>query len=383
MKIARVEAFPIRLPRELDASTGTAGSPTPLAGEAGDYRWSEIFPCLYSMKFETALVRVTTTCGVTAWGEAQAPLAPEVACEIVRLLLAPVLEGTEFEGTVEEIETLWQRMYQTMRVRGHSGGFMLDAISGVDIALWDLAGKIQNKPVARMLRESPKSAIPAYVSGLPAANRAGRARELLGQGFRKFKLFFDTRNSAEFFAVLDEMPPEAEVAVDGLWRFTLDDARQFGWELDSRRALWFEAPLAPEDAYEHAYLAWAIGTPVAIGESYRTAREVLPFFHLAAVGVLQPDLGRCGITEGRRMASLAANHSVPVVPHISIALGPQIAAALHFGAAMENCALAEYNPQVLSVANRFLVEPLRMEGSCYAMPEGPGLGIEVDAAVLP
>ncbi len=383
MKIGRVEAFPIRLPRELDAATGTAGSPTLLAGEMGDYRWSEVFPCLYSTKFETALLRVTTKCGVTAWGEAQAPLAPEVACEIVRLLLAPVIEGTEFEGTAEEIETLWNRMYSTMRVRGQSGGFMLDAISGVDIALWDLAGKIQKKPVAELLSESPKSAIPAYISGLASAGRAERALEFLGQGFTKFKLFFDTKTSAEFLELLDAMPRGAETAVDGLWRFTLEEAREFGWALDSRRAMWFEAPLAPEEAYPHAYLAWSIQTPVAIGESYRTEREILPFFHLAAVGVLQPDLGRCGITEGRRMASLAANHSVPVVPHISIAMGPQIAAALHYAAATENCPLAEYNPQVLSVANRFLREPLRLDPPCYAMPEGPGLGIEIDAAVLP
>ena len=102
-----------------------------------------------------------------------------------------------------------------------------------------------------------------------------------------------------------------------------------------------------------------------------------PFFTAGAVRIFQPDIGRCGITEGLRLAAMAADHGVQVVPHISIAFGPQLAAALHFAAAVENCALAEYNPQVLSVANRFLVEPVCLEGTHYIVPRWPGLGIEL------
>jgi len=151
MKIRSVEAFAIRVPRDLGAATGLAGSPTILTGGQGDYRWSQTYPALYSVNFETALIKVTMDSGLIGWGEAQAPLAPEVACTIVQLLLAPVLANQEFNGSIAEIERLWMLMYSTMRVRGQAGGFMLDAISGVDIALWDIAGKMCEKSVSQLI----------------------------------------------------------------------------------------------------------------------------------------------------------------------------------------------------------------------------------------
>ncbi|MGH9673664.1 MAG: mandelate racemase/muconate lactonizing enzyme family protein [Bryobacteraceae bacterium] len=381
MKLVSIDAWPLRLPRDLHAATGSAGSPTRLAAARGDYRWSAVYPCLYSVNFETAVVRVRTDSGLSGWGEAQAPLAPEVACDIIQLLLAPVLEGEAFDGTPDRIAALWDRMYSTMRVRGQTGGFMLDAISGVDIALWDLAGKMAGKPVASLLSDSPKRAVPAYISGLPNQGRRDQARAHLDQGFERFKLFYDTDYEL-FFRGLDEMPTDAKVAVDALWRLTTVTAVEFGHELDARNALWLEAPLPPEDLIEHGKLARAIRTPIALGESYRTRFEVAPFFREGAVGILQPDLGRCGITEGLRLAAAAREHNVPVVPHISIAFGPQIAAALHYAAAVPNCHLAEYNPQVLSIANRFLREPLQPGSGAYPVPSAPGLGISIDETAL-
>src|SRR5437588_1163928 len=130
MKISAIEAFPVRLPREREKAVRTAGSPTALMG-SGDYRWSAVFPTLYAVNFETALIKITLDNGLPGWGEAQAPLAPEVACTIIDLLLKPILLEANFDGSVREIEGLWDQMYSTMRVRGHTGGFMLDAISGV------------------------------------------------------------------------------------------------------------------------------------------------------------------------------------------------------------------------------------------------------------
>ena len=368
MKITRITASPVRLPRDMASATGTAGSPTLLAPGASDYRWSSIYPCLYSVNFETALVRVDTDAGLVGWGEAQAPLAPEVACAIIDRLLEPALTGEDFDGSPLRISALWDRMYSTMRVRGQTSGFMMDAISAIDIALWDLAGKHAGVPVAKLITAAPKTTIPAYLSGLAADSDDTR-------GFSKVKLFYDTPGEDAFFARLDAV--QAEIAVDALWRHTPESALAFGLELDRRKALWFEAPLLPEDVDAHVKLAAKIKTPVAIGESYRTRHEMAPFFRGRAVGVYQPDLGRCGITEGLRLAAQAEWMKVPVVPHISIAFGPQVAAALQFAAAVGNCNLAEYNPQVLTVANRFLAEPIQLEGQSYLVPQGPGLGIEL------
>jgi len=92
MRIESVTAIPVRLPRDLAAARGTAGSPTALAGSAG-YRWSKDYPCLYSADFETALVRIEVSNGLVGWGEAQAPLAPEVASAVANLLLRPAIVG--------------------------------------------------------------------------------------------------------------------------------------------------------------------------------------------------------------------------------------------------------------------------------------------------
>lgn len=384
MKISAVEAIPIRIPRDRDQAQRTAGSPTPLGNQEGSYRWSTVFPALYSIDFETALVRVTLDDGTVGWGEAQAPLAPEVACTIIDRLLAAVVRGCEFDGSIECIEALWDQMYSTMRVRGQTGGFMLDAISGVDLALWDLAGKIRRQPVCSLILGSRRrTEVTAYVSGVPGTTIAARienARARYEEGFRIFKLFYDCGRQEfldVFSALRGSLPGDTRIAVDALWRLSPGDAGEFGRALDEGNALWLEAPLAPEDASAHAELARRIRTPLAIGESYRTRYEVAPFLRDGAIGYLQPDLGRCGLTEGLRIARMARDRGIPVVPHLSIAMGPQIAAAIHFAAALPNCELLEFNPNVLDMANRFVAEPLECRNGLYRVPTLPGLGADV------
>jgi galactonate dehydratase len=372
MRIESVTAIPVRLPRDLAAAKGTAGSPTALAGSAG-YRWSKDYPCLYSADFETALVRVELSNGLVGWGEAQAPLAPEVASAIANLLLQPALVGEEFDGSQARIAELWERMYATMRVRGHSGGFMLDAMSGVDIALWDLAGKLAGKPVAHLLAADPKRHVPAYLSGTAGATPAERAAFAAGfaaEGFSLVKLYYES-SWADLLAVADALPAGMQFAVDALWHLPPADAVAMAHELDARRARWLECPLYPEDVAGHAALAAAITTPTALGESYRTLAELAPFLPIAKI--LQPDLGRVGITG---FMNIARAFQGPVVPHLSIAMGPQVAAAIHVAAAVSTCDLCEFNPNVLATANAFLAEPLRCEGGRYAVPSAPGLGIE-------
>jgi len=98
--------------------------------------------------------------------------------------------------------------------------------------------------------------------------------------------------------------------------------------------------------------------------------------------IVQPDLGRTGITEGLRIAQAAEARGLTVIPHVSIALGPQIAAAIHFAASIPNCPMLEFNPNVLTVANRFLEDPIRMNGANYIVPDAPGLGVNMKSIVL-
>ena len=366
MKIARIEAAPFHAERDLAAATRTAGSPSRLQAGRQTYRWAENYPVIYSSRFETALVRVTLDSGHIGWGEAQAPVAPEVACTIVDRILAPLLEDVEFHGAIGEIEALWWRMYSAMRVRGQTGGFMLDAISGIDIALWDLAGKLAGLPVSALIGD-PRTAVEAYLSGLPAGGI---------QEFRRVKIFHHGDESQLLRDCDTVQSLGAQIAVDALWRLTPATAIPFEAQLAARNALWLEAPLLPESALAHGQLARSIRTPVALGESYRTLFELEPFFEAAAMRIVQPDLGRTGITEGLRIAHEAARRGLAVIPHVSIAMGPQLAAAIHFAAAVPNCTMLEFNPNVLSTANRYLRDPLRMIDTHYVVPVEPGLGVQ-------
>ena len=382
MRITALDAFPIKLARDVVAGTGGAGLPAKLAEGDFAYHWSSTFPTLYSSRFETALVRVRADDGLEGWGEAQAPLAPEVACSIVELLLRPAIVGEELDSSPERIADLYRRMYSTMRVRGQTGGFMVDAIAGVDLALWDLAGKAAGKPAAELASgASVGEHLPAYVSGLSGESNEDRvqsARPAWEQGFRKYKLFYD-RTGHDLFDLIDRLRAcygeTIEIAVDALWRLDSEDAVAFGRALDKRRILWLECPFYPEGLEAHVALAKAIETPLALGESYRTSHEVDPFLEAGVVKFLQPDLGRVGITESFALATAAARAGVAVVPHVSTACGPQIAAALHLAAAAGNCDLVEYNPRVLEWANQFSEYPIVIENAGYRLPSAPGLGI--------
>jgi galactonate dehydratase len=245
-------------------------------------------------------------------------------------------------------------------------------MSGVDIALWDLAGKLAGKPVAHLLAADPKRHVPAYLSGTSGATPAERAAFAAGfaaEGFSLVKLYYES-SWADLLAVADALPAGMQFAVDALWHLPPADAVAMAHELDARRARWLECPLYPEDVAGHAALAAAITTPIALGESYRTLAELAPFLPIAKI--LQPDLGRVGITG---FINIARAFQGPVVPHLSIAMGPQVAAAIHVAAAVSTCDLCEFNPNVLATANAFLAEPLRCEGGRYAVPSAPGLGI--------
>jgi galactonate dehydratase len=254
---------------------------------------------------------------------------------------------------------------------------MLDAISGVDLALWDLAGKLAGQPVSRLIRPDAKASVPAYLSGTSGATveeRAAFAKTYQEQGIGLVKLYFESRWE-DLLHLADRLPNGLRFAVDALWHLPPASAAAMGADLDRRTARWLECPFYPEQIEEHEALAARITTPIALGESYRTVAELKPFATLASI--LQPDLGRSGLTESLRIASA---YQREIIPHVSIAMGPQIAAAVHFAAVADRCALCEFNPSVLEMANRFLREPIRMEDGHYLVPAGPGLGIEWNSA---
>ena len=182
MPIVKIEAIPVRIKRE-EAYLGAA----PRGADENAYFLRPPYRALYSRYLETAFVKITTDEGVFGWGEALAPVAPQVVCAIVEQLLAPALMNRDpLDGNA-----LWNVMYDLMRERGYYGGFMLDAISACDTALWDLRGKLLGQPVYKLLGGAFRERVPCYVSGLPkptAAERVELAQGYVEEGYSAFKL---------------------------------------------------------------------------------------------------------------------------------------------------------------------------------------------------
>ncbi len=372
MRITGVEARIIRIPRDWGGAERVAAFPT-----------RQVCPPVPDEALHGLLARVTTDSGLTGWGESQALSAPEVAGTIIRSILKPFLEDREFEGAGIEIESLWDGMYNQMRVCGQTGGFMLDAIGALDIALWDLAGKILRTPIAALIAgDAAKRSVDSYVNYLPgdtAADRLSRARVFHDAGSTRFKLFHEGSERAllDEYDALAEVCGSENIAVDAQWRLDPVRAVAFGRKLDRRRALWLESPFPPEDPAQHAALAAGIRTPVALGESYRTHFELAPFFRAHAMRIVQTDLGRCGITEALRIARAAERAGIEVSPHLTPALGPLLYATVHFAAAAPNCRIMPHTPGLVETANEYSRTPLVFQEGRYAVPQTPGLGIDL------
>ena len=379
MTITGIEALPVRLRRD-EAYLGALPPHT----EVGNYFLRPPYRCLYSATYETVFVRLRTSEGVTAWGEALAPVAPEVVCQIIEQLLTPALIGRELPGAGR----LWHLMYDLMRDRGYYGGHMLDAISAVDIALQDAAGKLLDQPVRALLGGAFREDVPCYVSGLPRPTddeRVELALDWQAKGFRAFKLAagYGVRADETTVRRLREALDEgATLLLDAHWNYTVEEALQLGRRLEDLEVGFFEAPINPEDIAGHARLRDGITIAVAIGETERTRYQFRPWLEQRAVSVLQPDIGRAGISESMVIAQMAEAFNARMAPHLSVGLGPCIAASIQLAAALPNLYLLEYQPPVVELAGSLLREPLEVSAGRFIIPEGPGLGVELDMAKL-
>jgi L-alanine-DL-glutamate epimerase-like enolase superfamily enzyme len=381
MKIAAIRTFPVKF--DQGDFFGGKGQDA-VATTASPYLVQPGWRGIYSSRVETMIVRIDTTEGIVGYGEGQSPIAPEVSASIVRQILTPILLGRDPRAA----RILRREMYDLMNLRGHTGGFMLDAIAAVDSALWDIAGKAAGLPVHALLGGPCRTDVPVYVSGIrgeTVGDKLADMRRFLERGFSDFKLFggFGVEQDAGMVeALILGCSGKARVAVDNLWKYDINDALRLGRRLEKAGAMWSEAPIDPEDVRGNAELARSLDLPVANGEALRTRFEFLPWFEMRALDIAQPDIGRCGITEGLAIVDLAETFHIPVALHVGMASPVMIAATLQVAAAAPQVGLIEYQPVVLAAANRLLKKPILCEGGRMRVPEGPGLGIEIDEAAL-
>jgi len=341
------------------------------------------FGRFYPNGLEALLVRLETTDGEIAWGEAQAPAGPEVVATVIDRLLGPFLLA---RGDLNPIACR-DAMVDAMSVRGHEYGFYADAVAALDIALWDLAGKRQGRSVADLLGGRRRERLPAYLSGLRAGDldeRVDAAAAAIDDGFSGVKLYLrddPTSEREQVSAIRDAIGPEPALFTDLFWSYDLPSATRMGTLLSEVDAGWMEAPLEASEREGHARLAYAVDVPVAVGEPFRTAEQFEKWLNAGAMSVAQPDIPRTGITEGRRVADLADRQGVPIAPHLGGSFGIGMAATWHLSAAADNAMIQEHQQRWYDASQEFLNDVTVTDGEAV-LPEGPGLGIEVDCDAL-
>lgn len=373
-RIAAIDTFIVTLPRD-----------TPYLGPLGPgetvnargYIVRRGNGTIYPTVDRSIVVRVTDEDGLTAWGETYGICAPRATCEIINDLLAPVLIGS----TVEDPSAAWDGLYDLMRVRGCTGGFHVDAIAAIDIALWDLHGKRRGAPVRDLIGRTVNAVVPGYLSGLPAATldeRVALAREWQARGVDAFKFAAVVSHEgivAEMAALRETLGDAAEVMVDLHWKFDAAEARALAGQLARYRPTFIEAPVKPEDVAGLAELCRDSPVPIASGEEWYTAYEVGNRLAAGPLAFLQPEMGHTGITQFARIATLGAAHGARLAPHATIGTGIFLAASLHVSATQPNLWKHEWQHSVFERNLALLDSDMGYADGHYLLPQGPGLGV--------
>lgn len=379
-RIAAVETFIVSLPRQTPY-LGPLG-PGERVNERG-YLVRQGNRTIYPATDMSVLVKATADDGTVGWGETYGIVAPDAVTAILDDVLGPVVVGRD----PRDVTVIHEDLYDLMRVRGAAGGFYADALAGLDIALWDLFGKLVGQPVARLLGGQRSDRIPAYVSGLPGATleeRVALARGFAERGFDAFKYAAAVSWQgvvAEMRALREALGPRARLMVDLHWKYGEQEAVALIDELAAFAPYFVEAPCASEDLEGQARVGARARVPVALGEEWRSVHEALPRMERRAMSIVQPEMGHTGISQFMQIARLAQAFHMKVIPHASIGVGIYQAASLHASAALPNVPMHEYQHSVFDRNLHYVNTTMRCERGAFVLPEGPGLGIEPNAAL--
>lgn len=350
------------------------------------------------------LVEIETDSGIVGIGEAG--LGGGATATVIEKDLMPLLVGED----PLLIEGLFQKMFMRTRQYGRRG-VVMQAISGIDIALWDIAGKIAKLPVYKLLGAC-RDRVEAYASGgfyqegKSAADLAGEAEGYRARGFKGMKMkigrnpstqthlrqvlgntsFCEVEPSedlARVAAVRQALGPQAKLMVDVNCAWSPSFAIEMGRAMEPCNLYWIEEPVETDDIEGSARVADALHTPIA---GYETELGLYGFRELirrGAVDIVQVDIAWSGgFSEGRRIAAYAQAHHRMVAPH-AFAGAVLLQASLHFAAAIPNALVLEWDQNPNAVRDELLKEPLKLEGDgTIKLPERPGLGIELDRAAV-
>ena len=339
---------------------------------------------IYPASDLSVVVKLTGESGTVGWGETYGIAAPEAVKAIIDDLLAPVMRGRDPSAPAP----LHDMLYDLMRVRGFTSGYYVDALAGVDIAVWDLFGRLAGLSLAQLVGGRRHERLPAYVSGLPRASlqeRCDLAVEWVGKGFSAIKFaaaMSDDGIVREMAALREAVGPDVALMVDLHWKFEASEAIRLIAKLEPYDLAFAEAPVQPEDVEGQVRVAHAIRTVLALGEEWRTPYEYRPRFERRAMGIVQPEMGHTGVTEFMRIAAMAQAFHVKVAPHASISLGLFTAASLQATSALQAVPYHEYQHSIFDRNLAFTNGDMACEARFYTVPSGSGIGVEPTDAMF-
>ncbi|MDI6024705.1 mandelate racemase/muconate lactonizing enzyme family protein [Corticibacterium sp. UT-5YL-CI-8] len=359
-----------------------------------DYRLETAFESA-SMRFGRrthVLVEIVCDDGTTGWGECLGPALPNAA---VVKAYANWLVGQN----PLETENIWATLYNALRDQGQRG-LTVTALSGIDIALWDIKGKVFNQPISILLGGRFREEVKAYATGSFKRDGVDRisdnSEEMArhrAEGFHaaKIKIGFDLEEDLRVLrAVREAVGDDMRLMVDANHGYDSLDAIAFGRRAVDYGVDWFEEPVPPEQLAAYRAVREGQPIPVAGGETWHTRWGMREALETRAVDIIQPDLcGVGGFSEAKRVMDMASLYGVRVVPHVW-GTAVQIAAALQFMAALvpdpvrgrPREPILEFDRTHNPFRQAVVKQPLEHYNGVVAIPDGPGLGIEIDRDAL-
>lgn len=363
LRITDVEAFPVSFPIP-EANRVALGIGT-------------------AVKRDAVLVKVSTSGGVTGWGEAHHGRAHTAVAKLIATTLKQLIVGMD----ADDVVGIWDRMYRFQLASHGMGAGACLAMSGIDMAVWDARGKALGLPLYRLLGGARK-AIAAYAGGVslgyqPPEKLVEEAEKSIGQGYKAVKLRVGDsprKDVSRIQAIRNRFGEDLVILTDANIGYRLEDARRVMPALDELRVGWLEEPFPAHDYRSYREAKRFGRTPLAAGENHYTRYEFDRVIEDGAITILQPDLSKSGgITECLRIAALASAWKLPIHPHSSMT-GLNHAATIHFLAAIDNGGYFEGD---VSRSNKFrdelVANPGAVDRDGNVWPaEKPGLGLEVN-----
>ena len=364
MKISAVEALHLRLPKVAEVADGTQD-------------------CL--------IIRIQTDDGITGLGEV-------VSCSHVARAVVEAPRSAPFRhglaAIVQDMESLDINAVQQAMISGTAwygpGGVTRQAMSGIDMALWDIRGKIEGKPVRKLLREDALNQVDCYASVLwpdGPALVADSAKAFIAEGYRAVKYGWQPMgpdpdlDEALVAAARESLGPEIALMVDAGRAWDTETALNRVERFKPYNLSWLEEPLDPYDISGYKYLCEQSDIPIACGEAMTLVSEYEKLLRECGLHIVQPDLGRIGgITEGQKVAELANTSQTRPVPH-AFGTGLLLAASANWAASLEH-PLCEFTRAPSPLAQDLVDHSIEFNNGRLVLPDSPGLGVELNEDVV-